>query len=84
MDRNLELFQLNPRDFALELVDSNVIDPTELLTAALKWMSDDEVRDMLAANGLMPRYDGAHDEEQANHDGYYTVPAPCGMGYYTT
>jgi len=73
MDRNLELFQLNPRAFALELVDSSVVDPTVLLTAALEWMSHGEVRDMLDANELSPRFDVADDEEQANHDEYYTA-----------
>ena len=70
-----ELFQRDPRDFALGLVDDGLIDPMMLLTAALNWMSHDEVREMLDANELSPRFDdedeewdGQPDEAQEWHD----------------
>ena len=72
-----ELFQRDPRDFALGLVDDGMIDPMWLLTAALNWMSTDEVRELLDANELSPRfaeddeddeYDGQPDEAQEWHD----------------
>jgi len=70
-----ELFQRDPRDFALGLVDDGMIDPMMLLTAALNWMSHDEVREMLDANELSPRFDdedeewdGQPDEAQEWHD----------------
>ena len=74
-----ELFQRDPRDFALGLVDDGLIDPVMLLTAALNWMSHDEVREMLDANELSPRFtyddpeedeewDGQPDEAQEWHD----------------
>lgn len=69
-----ELFKRDPRDFALMLVDEGVIDPMLLLTAALNWMSTDEVRDMLDANELSPRFsdededDGQPDEAQEWYD----------------
>ncbi len=56
-----ELFKRDPRDFALGLVDDGIVDPMLMLTAALNWMSTDEVRDMLDANELSPRF--AYDEE---------------------
>ena len=61
-----ELFQRDPRDFALGLVDEGMIDPMMLLQAALNWMSHDEVREMLDANELSPRftYDDPEDEEE--------------------
>ena len=60
-----ELFKRDPRDFAMSLVDDGMVDPMLMLTAALNWMSTDEVRDMLDANELSPRfsYDEEEDEE---------------------
>ncbi len=63
-----ELFKRDPRDFALGLVDDGVIDPMLLLTAALNWMSHDEVREMLDANELSPRF-SEDDEEDEDEDG---------------
>jgi hypothetical protein len=58
------MFEKDAREFALDLVDQGVIDPMMLLTAALNWMSQDEVRDMLDANELSPRFDEDEDEEE--------------------
>ncbi len=52
-----ELFRKDPRDFAIGLVDDGLVSPMMLLTAALNWMSHDEVREMLDANELSPRFD---------------------------
>ena len=38
------------RDFAIELVEELNADPKDMLIAALKYMSNDDVRDMLEAN----------------------------------
>ena len=64
-----ELFQRDPRDFALGLVDDGMIDPMMLLTAALNWMSHDEVREMLDANELSPRFTYDDPEEDEDWDG---------------
>ena len=48
-------FDSDPRDFALQLVEQGV-DAKDLLTAALKFMSHDDVREMLDANELSPRF----------------------------
>ena len=45
------------RDVAHELVDDGMVDPMMMLTAALKYMSQDEVRDMLEINELLPEED---------------------------
>jgi len=57
-----ELFRKDPRDFALGLVNDGMVDPMMMLTAALNWMSHDEVRDMLDANELSPRFDEEYEE----------------------
>ena len=64
-----ELFQRDPRDFALGLVDDGLIDPMMLLQAALNWMSHDEVREMLDANELSPRFTYDDPEEDEDWDG---------------
>ena len=56
------MFEKDAREFALDLVEQGMIDPMMLLTAALNWMSQAEVRDMLDANELSPRF--AEDEEE--------------------
>ena len=38
------------RDFAIELVEDGMIGPMTMLTACLKYMSNDEVKDMLEIN----------------------------------
>lgn len=57
-----KLFQTDPRAYALELVDEGVSADT-MLTALLKWMSHDDVREALDANELSPRFDEADDDE---------------------
>ncbi len=57
-----ELFKRDPRSFAISLVDDGVVDPMLMLRAALNWLSTDEVREMLDANELSPRF--AYDEEE--------------------
>jgi len=57
------MFEKDPREFALDLVDQGMIDPMMLLTAALNWMSHEEVRDMLDANELSPRFSEEENEE---------------------
>jgi hypothetical protein len=46
----------NSRDRALELVEEGFISAEDLLTAALKYMSTDDVEDMLDCNELSERF----------------------------
>lgn len=43
----------DPRDTALELVEDGVITADSMLLAALKYMSSDDVQDMLEYNGFI-------------------------------
>ena len=45
------------RDMALELVEDGMVDPNMMLIACLKYMSQDEVRDMLDVNELLERFE---------------------------
>ena len=40
------------RDIAIEMVEDGMIDPMMMLTVCLKYMSNDEVKDMLEINEL--------------------------------
>ena len=44
---------LNSRDEALELVENGVVSAEDMLTMALKYMSTDDVADMLDCNELL-------------------------------
>ena len=46
----------NFRDVALELVDNGVVSAEQMLTMALKYMSNDDVEDMLDCNELSERF----------------------------
>jgi len=49
-----ELFESNPRDYAIVLIEEGMIDSGTIVTACLKYMSHDDVRDMLDCNDLSP------------------------------
>ena len=56
-----ELFRRDPRSYALELVEQG-FGAQRILEACLMYMSKDEVRDMLDANELSPRFDEENSE----------------------
>jgi hypothetical protein len=47
----------NSRDKALELVEEGMVSAEDMLTMALKYMSTDDVEDMLDCNELSERFD---------------------------
>ena len=61
----------NSRDEALELVENGIVSAEAMLTMALKYMSTDDVADMLDCNELSSRYMD-EDEEDYEDDGQPT------------
>jgi len=57
----------NSRDEALELVENGLVTAESMLTMCLKYMSTDDVDDMLDANELSSRF--MEDEEEYEDDG---------------
>ena len=57
----------NSRDEALELVENGIVSAEQMLTVALKYMSTDDVADMLDCNELSSRF--ADDDEDYEDDG---------------
>ena len=58
------------RDEALDLVENGVVSAEAMLTMALKYMSTDDVADMLDCNELSSRFaDDDEDEEDYEDDG---------------
>ena len=47
----------NSRDKALELVEDGMVSAEDMLTMALKYMSTDDVADMLDCNELSERFE---------------------------
>ena len=58
----------NSRDAALALVEEGVVSAEAMLTMALKYMSTDDVEDMLDCNELSERF--IEDEEEFLVDEY--------------
>lgn len=44
------------RDTVIEMVEDGILDPMMALTMCLKWLSNDEVAEMLDANELSDRF----------------------------
>ena len=76
---NAKLFASDPRDFALELVSEGYATADHLLLCCLKYMSTDDVRDMLDTNELSPRFNEDNDEEEICMDcgGYNISEGTC-------
>ena len=49
-------YEHNPRVYALALVEEGLVSADTLILACLKYMSNDDVREMLDANELSPRF----------------------------
>ena len=54
----------NYRDIALELVENGMVSTEDMLTMALKYMSNDDVEDMLDSNELSERFFEDEDDGQ--------------------
>ena len=54
----------NYRDIALELVENGMVSAEDMLVMALKYMSNDDVEDMLDCNELSERFFEDEDDGQ--------------------
>jgi hypothetical protein len=69
---------MSSRDRALELVAMGMVTAEDMLTMALKYMSEDDVADMLDANELSERF---HEEYDDDMDGdHESALASAGFG----
>ena len=57
------MVNFNSRDEALELVENGVVTAEQMLTMALKYMSTDDVADMLDSNELSARFMDEDDDD---------------------
>ena len=58
----------NSRDEALDLVENGIVSAEAMLTMALKYMSTDDVADMLDCNELSDRFMEDDDEDDGQPD----------------
>ena len=69
---------MSNRDKALELVANGMVSAEDMLTMALKYMSEDDVADMLDVNELSDRF---HEEYDDDMDGdHESALASAGFG----
>lgn len=54
---------LDARDRLIELVEDGMLDPMMAVTMCAKWMTNDEVEEMLDANELSDRFNGQEDDD---------------------
>ena len=59
-----KLFQRDPRDYALQIVEDGHVSVEHMLLCMIKYMSHDDVRGALDANELSPRFDEDEEEEE--------------------
>ncbi len=57
-------FNKDPRDYALALIEDGLVSIEVLLQCALGAMSHDDVREMLDANELSPRFSSDYNEDE--------------------
>ena len=57
MPSDENLFENNPRDYAMALFESYGMSAEQVALILLKAMSHDDIREALDANGLSPRFD---------------------------
>jgi hypothetical protein len=66
----------NYRDIAIELVENGLVSAESMLTMALKYMSNDDVEDMLDTNELSERFfDEEPDVDEAQE--WYDFDPDC-------
>ena len=56
----------NPRDRALELIEEGIVSAEDMVTMCVKYMSVDDVQDMLDCNELSDRF--MEDEEEEDYE----------------
>ena len=54
------------RDYAIELVEDNGFDANQMLVAALKYMSNNDVKDMLRCNEYPDRFEDWMESDDDN------------------
>jgi hypothetical protein len=67
-------------NYLLDLIDSGLLDPREVVTMALKYMSEDEVADMMRINDVLVEDDeefGDDDRQPDEAQEWYDFDPDC-------
>ena len=67
----------NSRDAALALVEEGLVSAEEMLTMALKYMSTDDVADMLDCNELSERFQEEEEPDVDEAQEWYDFDPDC-------
>ena len=66
----------NPRDRALELIEEGIVSAEDMVTMCVKYMSEDDVEDMLDANELSERFE-EDDGQPSEYDEWMSFDPDC-------
>lgn len=64
------------RDKAIELVEEGIIDPIQMVIMCVKYMSEDDVEDMLDCNELSERFE-EDDGQPSEYDEWMSFDPDC-------
>jgi len=67
-------------NYLLELIDSGLLDPRDVVTMALKYLSEDEVADMMRINDILVEDDeefGDYDDSVSEAQEWYDFDPGC-------
>ena len=65
------------RDKAIELVEEGIIDPIQMVIMCVKYMSEDDVEDMLDCNELSERFQEEDDGQPSEYDEWMSFDPDC-------
>ena len=65
------------RDKAIELVEEGIIDPIQMVIMCVKYMSEDDVEDMLDCNELCERFQEEDDGQPSEYDEWMSFDPDC-------
>mgnify|MGYP006082275711 FL=1 len=65
------------RDKAIELVEDGLVDPINMVTMLVKYMSEDDVAECLDMNELSERFEEEDDGQPSEHDEWMSFDPDC-------
>ena len=68
---------IDARDQAIELVEDGIVSAKDMLVMALKYMSTDDVADMLDSNGLSERFMEEDDGQPTEYEEWMSFDPDC-------
>jgi len=68
---------IDARDQAIEMVEDGIVSAKDMLVMALKYMSNDDVADMLDSNELSERFQEEDDGQPTEYEEWMSFDPDC-------